>query len=424
MIDLPRDQAAVKAAPQHLGDVGARSALTDAGPDSPAVIALDVVRMRALLPQLVSRCMAYAAQPAFDDVLVAGVEAFYGLDVDVATAETQVLEDPIERVRFFPWLLWDRPVEAGDPDTIGARFAREGELEGREARLLEALNAACVWFWQVAATSVRAARTELIELATGRRVTLWDRALPAEVAVGEVLQARLVELTESGLALLDAVHFSLPSEAVPPLEAALGGFVRPDGQLDVERVREATPTLFDLAARLAEGEAAEQAQCELLTTLRVPPAEATRLRVGLADDLGAAEVAFESCGSGAIRCHLIGDPGPFQARLEASGVCVDPLVATRDLDRAIRDMWLAGRFPRWSRELPRFTARLAELREGLVAGWTHGALPGIGRTPIEATRDAWGLRDLEAHLARLTESWPLGQAEGAELGTRLRALLV
>jgi hypothetical protein len=439
MIDVTRELAAAKAAPA-LDELAASSAAP--------VLDLEVVRMRTLLPQLVSRCMAYAAQPAFDDALVAGVEAFYGLDVDVATAETQVLEDPIERVRFFPWLLWDRALvadpEDGDADgdadgaheTIGTRFAREGELDGREVRLLGALNAACVWFWQVAATTPRAALTELIELGTGRRVTVWDKALPSEIAIGEVLQARLVEVSETGLALLDAVHLTLPGEVLRELTAAAAPFVSPDGRLDVARVRDATPDLFDLATRLAEGSAELTPPHELLTTLRVPPDGAAALEPLMAArtsgrpgapcrlQLGRSSFAvLAPAPGGAVRCFAIGSAATeaLRALLAERGVPVDRLSATQSLDGVIFDAWLRGRFPDWSRHLPDFLARVDALIDDLVAMWPQTVLPVLGRTPTDAARDAWGRRDLDALLDRLAAGLPV--AEPDRVVARLRAHL-
>jgi hypothetical protein len=429
MADVPREQAALE-----------RSSEIASEPDpgsvpAAAIVDLDAVRLRSLLPELISRCMAYAAQPAFDDALVAGVEAFYGVDVDVATAENEVLEDPLERVRFFPWLLWDRPVVAGDPrDTIGQRFAREGELGGGEARLLAALNQACVWFWQVAATGP--ARVELVALGSGRRVAVRDRALAAEVTAGEVLHARVVTLdarSQPAFGLIDAIHATLPATLLPTLSQALEPFVTVSGPggrartLDVARVRDATPALFDLVARLLADLSAEPAPPPPLMTLHLAPSEAAGLRVHLGgarptwqvDEAIVAAVAWQA--SGAARLHAIGEDAAdrLKSRLGELGLRVSPLEATESLERAVQTGWAHARFPRWMAHLPPLVSHLAQRLDALVAAFPETVLPGLGRTPTDALRDAWGQRDLTRHLDALSATLPTGHAEVEGLRRRL-----
>ena len=71
------------------------------------VISYDVCRLRQMLPRVVSSCMAYSSLACFDDELVKGVLEFYGLELDIATAEAEILDIECERVRFYPWFLWD-----------------------------------------------------------------------------------------------------------------------------------------------------------------------------------------------------------------------------------------------------------------------------------------------------------------------------
>ncbi len=64
------------------------------------VISYDICRLRQMLPRTVSACMSYSSMTCFDDELVKGVLEFYGLELDIATAEAAILDVECERVRF------------------------------------------------------------------------------------------------------------------------------------------------------------------------------------------------------------------------------------------------------------------------------------------------------------------------------------
>ncbi len=111
----------------------------------------DEARLKQALPRVIGRCMSYSATTCFDEALVAAVRRFYGIDVDVATAETDILEDDFERVRFFPWFLWDFAPQSGVP--VGQRFLAEGELSDYERGIVRALAASSVAFVEVVETA-------------------------------------------------------------------------------------------------------------------------------------------------------------------------------------------------------------------------------------------------------------------------------
>ena len=64
-------------------------------------------RLRQCMPLLECRAMAYTAKPRFDDALVGAARDFYGLEMDVASVELEILEDDSQRLRFLPWFIWD-----------------------------------------------------------------------------------------------------------------------------------------------------------------------------------------------------------------------------------------------------------------------------------------------------------------------------
>ena len=127
-------------------------------------------RLRQAMPLVVRRCMSFSAMPCFDDALIAAAKDFYGLDMDVATAEAEILEDDDERVRFFPWFLWDWRVAPGLP-TVGERFARDEEHASHERRLLDGLCASYVGFYEALEEPTEAG-VEVRDLATGEVIAV------------------------------------------------------------------------------------------------------------------------------------------------------------------------------------------------------------------------------------------------------------
>ena len=188
-----------------------------------SVLSWEQARMRHSLPVLVRRAMRFTAQPAFDDALIDAVKDYYGLDMDVATAESEILEDDDERIRFFPWFLWDwRPADGGP--TVGERFLAAGGMARYERSVVEALCTSYVGFYQ-AVTDASSAGVSLSDMATGDVIWLADEGLTGELAAGEILQARLVRVagTDAPVVLIDAVYAVLPAKAHIAVARELAG---------------------------------------------------------------------------------------------------------------------------------------------------------------------------------------------------------
>jgi hypothetical protein len=99
------------------------------------VLSWETGRYRQSLPLLVSRAMAYSALPCFDESLMSAVKQFYGLEMDVATAEAEILEDADERIRFFPVAVVGLARSVPDEPTVGERFLHDQEHAPHERRL-------------------------------------------------------------------------------------------------------------------------------------------------------------------------------------------------------------------------------------------------------------------------------------------------
>jgi hypothetical protein len=165
--------------------------------------------------------MSFSALPCFDGDLIAAVRDYYGLEMDVAAAEAEILEDDDERIRFFPWFLWDWQPQDGGP-TLGKRFLDDEPHAPHERRLIEGLNASYVGFYEAVddATSVGVV---LREIATHDTIHLFDEGLDGELRAGQILQCRLVNVhaTDAEHVLIDAVYAVLPSEAREVIEAEI-----------------------------------------------------------------------------------------------------------------------------------------------------------------------------------------------------------
>lgn len=209
----------------------------------------ELARMKQLLPSLVSRCMAYSALNQFDDLLVSAVFRFYGLEVDVATAEAEILADDDERVRFFPWLLWDwRRLDA--EATIGERFIREHKLSDFEQRLAEGLHRSRVAFYEV--IEIAPPFVAVRELVTDKRLTVYDESLATELRVGRLFQGRVVTIdTANGpIGLVDAMYATLPASTLESVTAELRAVID-DTPLQLA-LEGSAPELIDFAERLVE----------------------------------------------------------------------------------------------------------------------------------------------------------------------------
>ena len=216
-----------------MSDEQSRGGVPDTPPVQPraaTVLSWELARLRQSLPGLVRRAMSFSALPSFDVDLVSAVRDYYGLEMDVAAAEAEILEDDDERVRFFPWFLWDwRPDDGGL--SLGERFLADEPHALHERRLIEGLNASYVGFYE-AVSDAGADGVVLRNLATDETLRVFDEGLEGELVAGQILQARLVTVSsgESHHILIDAVYAVLPLEArealiaeIATLNTELGG---------------------------------------------------------------------------------------------------------------------------------------------------------------------------------------------------------
>ncbi len=254
------------------GPTRGRAAHTRATPDGTTHLAANVLywergRLRQALPLVVSRCMAFSAMTRFDDDLIAAVREFYGLELDVATAEAEILEDEDERVRFFPWFLWDWRADSGLP-TVAERFLAEADHDRYEARLLEALCGSYVGFFE-ALEDAGPRGVVLRDMLTGEDIHVADEGLAGDLFARNVLQARLLRVpTDSGstTVLVDAVYACLPSQARAAIAVELATMTGDDetkksgrdrghgGELidRVDRIKSFTPELLHFGDQLME----------------------------------------------------------------------------------------------------------------------------------------------------------------------------
>ncbi len=222
------------------------------------IVSWEEARLKQSLPRVIGRCMSYSAATCFDEALVAAVRRFYGIEVDVATAETDILEDDFERVRFFPWFLWD--FVAQDGVTVGQRFLAEGELGELERSLVRSLIASSVTFVEVREVSPETHTLVFRDLLSREQVFVRDAGLASDLSAGQVSLVRLVRmplLSAGGgyegdptiaFAMLDAIYAVLPAETRPMVELELEQLV---GGLEIGEARrvmkDQAPELLDFA---------------------------------------------------------------------------------------------------------------------------------------------------------------------------------
>lgn len=398
------------------------------------VLSYERGRLRQALPKVVGRCMSYSAMTCFDESLVKSVYRFYGLEVDVATAETEILEDEAERVRFFPWFLWDWRID--DALTIGERFLRESELSPWEARMVEGLCRSYVGFYEVVGHD--AATVQVVDMATGEALTIPDDALAADLGDTHILQARLVKTGEpdEGLALVDAVYAALPAEARTAvkleLESLLGDAKPPEHLLNAY-----APEMLDFADHLIDSlgqpPIAENADGEELVLVRtvLRPADGAIVAAALSEEVeGVAEIEARLwmvrtperslgfidgrdlqrvvIGANALSRHaaLLGWLG------DLTGVVASPLKTVEDFGRAVQRWAERGCGDPWLVADPEVRAAVGDWFAAWTRQWLdmpHGALG--ERTPREAAREPGGRAQVEGMVARF-EDLLLG-----ELGT-------
>lgn len=383
-------------------------------------------RLRQAMPLVVRRCMSFSAMPCFDDALIAAAKEFYGLDMDVATAEAEILEDDDERVRFFPWFLWDWRVAPGLP-TVGERFAREEEHASHERRLLEGLCASYVGLYETLADPTEAG-VRVRDLATGEDIDVTDDGLVGEVAMGQILQARLVRVPgpSEGCVLVDAVYAVLPVEARGPLLAEIDSLPREIGGVGAA-LQACTAELLELAEhmleRLAQPPMAVNADGEqlLLCQLTLRGESAERALGATAADAG-----FKREGDGLWCWRPTGEVLGFVHRAR-DGRAVLGATSVRRLDaltdavaglvgspegpclRSVTDYALAveswasrGGGDLWLRACPDVMRATERWVQSWAASWADVPWQELGdRTPREASRVAEGRRRLEQALSRM-----------------------
>ena len=234
-------------------------------------------RLRQALPKVVSRCMSFSASPEFDEALTSAVSRFYGVDVDVATAETDILEDDYERVRFFPWFLWDFPLPPrlgslvhDEPSfvTVGSRFLEVAELTAFEREVLVALTRSSLAFIEVLSVDPVNGALVVLDLASQTRLEVYDPSLANELEVGLVALVRLIGFTpahrdghtdDHGVdAAIDAIYAVLPHETRPLVELELERILAGERE-PLTVLKTHAPELLDFAEHV-------------LSTLTEPPA--------------------------------------------------------------------------------------------------------------------------------------------------------
>jgi hypothetical protein len=393
------------------------------------IVALDAVRLKTLLPRVVSRCMSFSAVPAFDASLVAAVQAFYGIDVDVATAETEILEDDLERVRFFPWFLWDWQAPGGGP-TVGTCFAAESDLGAEERRLADALNASCVWFWEVVAVATGdEAGVTLREILGTQMIDLRDAALAEGVRPGDVLQARVVSVARADgemLHLLDAVYVCLPAVLAGTLPERLLALVGPGETLTSAMRKAMAPELIELAEEIVDvglhGDDAGEPL--LLCWTRIANFDPHIFGACLAfdagtgawrleDDFGHVVGVIEPRGDGHARLYTVGreDFDAAHRMVTMLGVQTAPMHASSDLETTLGRWVEEAAVPTWVASHPDLLPAVSETVSAWVRLWPGLVHTSLGRRPVDALRDPEGRADVDRLIAAMARGVPPACAE-------------
>ena len=337
-----------------MSDDQSRGGAHDASPTSSVpsgeatVLSWELARLRQTLPLIVRRAMSFSALPCFDADLVAAVRDYYGLDMDVAAAEAEILEDDDERIRFFPWFLWDWKPEDARP-TLGQRFLKEESHAAHERRLIEALNESYVGFYE-AECDASAAGVDLRNLATQERLHLFDEGLEGELFAGQILQCRLVRVSsaESEKVLIDAVYAVLPAEArdalvneIAPITKELGGVSGAFKRYTAEFLEVSIQLLENLAfppePRNADGE-----PMVLCQSLLVGDAATDVVRI-VSDE----PAHFQSLGGDLWRWEHEGSPAGFVHRRQGGAIALGaPSARYLDaLEKVVTDMSGAKALP-------------------------------------------------------------------------------
>ncbi|MEZ4269299.1 MAG: antitoxin Xre/MbcA/ParS toxin-binding domain-containing protein [Myxococcota bacterium] len=388
------------------------------------MLSWEIGRYRQSLPLLVSRAMAYSALPCFDESLVSAVKQFYGLEMDVATAEAEILEDADERIRFFPWLLWDWRAQPDEP-TIGERFLHDQEHAPHERRLVEALCGSFIG-WYEALEDAGEGGVAVRDMQTGERVHIDDDGLASELFEGQLLQARLVCVgtAEVSCVLVDAVYAVISASGRRAVQTEIESLPRTVGAPAV-------------ACKIYAAELLEAAE-HLMETLARPPVPldrngelmaVCRATYGASDAEGVRRMAasdpdFVSQGPGLWAWNRDGAPRAFvesrDDRVEAGAttlgdlqalgqalrrdgdVTATPLASVADFAAAVESWVGAGTGGPWLRTLPHAAEAAAAWLFAWARRWMDLPLGELGdRTPREALRTPDGRARVESLIERL-----------------------
>ncbi len=410
--------------PKHLAAAGGPGARMN-------VLSYELGRLRQTLPLLVSRCMAYSAMSRFDDELIAAVKEFYGLELDVATAEAEILEEEDERVRFFPWFLWDwRSGAGGGKDvamrTIGERYMDEPGHGLHELKLLQALCASYVGFYE-ALEDASAVGVRLRDLASGEILRVSDEGLAGDVFSGHIVQARLLRIPASDgpCVLVDAIYATLPPEARPAIQVELESLGATDGdpaaclKTYVAEMLHFADHLLETLARPPEADNGD-GDPMILSRSRLAGADAATVTRALA----AGVEGFSMVEPGLWQYAPLGAPRGFvdarsqrrvvlaansPTRLEALEAAISGATeVTRPALRSLEEFTSAvqrwaehGGGDTWLRLDPDVPRAVAEWFTAWVRQWLDMPSPMLGdRTPREAVGHTDGRRRVEALLSR------------------------
>jgi hypothetical protein len=366
------------------------------------VLSWELARLRQSLPMLVRRAMSFSALPCFDADLITAVRDYYGLDMDVAAAEAEILEDDDERIRFFPWFLWDWKPADGRPN-LGHSFLEEESHAPHERRIIEALNASYVGFYEAEADAT-AAGVRLRNLATNEEVHLFDEGLEGELFGGQIVQCRLVRVRGADVehVLIDAVYAVLPCEAREGLDTEIGTLPQEVGGV-AGAFKRYTAEFLEVAEQLLETLAcppeprnSDGAPMVLCQSLLVG-ADASQMTVCLESGLG----HFELLTEGLWRWNHDGQPAGFVHRRQGGAIALGA-PSTRHLEaleKVVTDVSGA--------QVP----ALKSLTDFVIAveGWAEhgGGDPWFLALPeVRAATRAWASRWTRAAVTTGSESAP------------------
>lgn len=384
------------------------------------VHSLEQNRLRQALPLVVRRAMGFTARHRFDDLLLMAVRDYYGLDLDLAGVEHEILDDDDERIRFLPWFLWDWR-SAGDEPTVGEQFLVTCEHTSLDERLLQGLCDSYVGFFLALETATRGG-VWLQDMTTGRRVQLADEGLEDELFEGQILQARLVEVESGGERhfLVDAVYAILPPQARQSIESELRSLLTP-GCDPVVEMKDAASELIEFSEHILEslsrprkldaGEATRLLLCQ--TAVRGPQAGSL-----IAAALDSDDVALEAVSETLFVWSQLGRAVGFIAQegaerwvmgalsheayeamrthLDPEGSLAMPLYSLTDLE-AVAERWVTqGGGERWLALFPEVEAVLRSWVESWTITWADRPASVLGhRTPREAIRRSEGRRQVQ-----------------------------